>query len=187
MLKYTVSSLNNTLMSDSQHNTQPYRFSADLQQLSEDGVVIIKLGFFWHSLRGLWEFWRYTRLIANSSVEAKDQGLHSSEYFIYDAGHAGLIQYWRSFADLEAWACKDPTHTAWWKEIEKENKWAHLSIYHEVFVIPKTGIETVYNLHPSIKNFPGLGHFLPHLSPTEYRARKRFLKPRGERKEEVSS
>jgi hypothetical protein len=162
---------------------EPYRFSADLTKLEHDSFLIIKLGFYWHTWRGMWDFWRYTRLIAKSTSGASEWGLYETEYFLYDAKHAGLIQYWRSFDDLEAWACKNPEHTRWWKEVESENKWRHLSIYHEVYLIDRSQVETVYNLggkNPKQKHpLPGMASFLPSKEPTHPRARKRFVASQG--------
>ncbi|MDJ0626190.1 MAG: DUF4188 domain-containing protein [Candidatus Caenarcaniphilales bacterium] len=155
----------------------PYRFSADLNKVEGENFVIIKLGFFWHTLKGFIEFFRYSRLINKSAEKNFDKGLLKMENFIYSHKHAGLIQYWRSFEDLEHWSrnCKD--HLSWWKEIETNDQWRNLSFYHEVFIVNKSNVETIYNLNHSIKEneYPGLSGFLPHLTNAKYRARERFL------------
>gem|GEM_PF-3239946 len=156
---------------------QPYRFSADLSQLADSDMVIIKLGFFWHSLWGIWEFFRITKMIEESLEEAKDYGLLHTEFFLYSSKQAGLIQHWRSYEDLENWSNHNAKHSSWWKQSEtKKLFWNHLSIYHEVYLVSKEKIETVYNLHPAQKDYPSLANHLPHLTPTKYKARDRFLK-----------
>ncbi len=156
---------------------KPYRFSADLSQIEGDHFVMIKLGFYWYSLRGIWEFWRYAKLIFDSTKRAEKEGLLKSEYFLYSQNHAGFIQYWSSFKALEQWAAKNKDHSDWWKEMESQNKWKDFGMYHEVYVLDKNKVETVYNIDPKTKKteFPGLGAFLPHLAPTKYRARDRFI------------
>ncbi len=172
-------------MNDSPKQELPFdRFSADLSGLETDKIAIIKLGFFWHSIKGFFDFLRYTKQIENSTKSAENEWkLHKTEYFLFSANHAGLIQYWESFAHLEAWATKSREHLAWWKEMESGSEsWKDLSIYHEVYLVEPSSIETVYNLNKNIpkSEYPGLSAFLPLLSPTEYRARKRFLKnPQG--------
>lgn len=157
---------------------QPYRFSADLDKLDENKFVVIKLGFFWHSLKGMWEFWRYNQLVQASTKRGIEIGLYHTEYFLYSQNHAGFIQYWRSFKDLENWSRRSPEHLAWWREMEQSNKWKDMSAYHEVFLVEKAAVETIYNLPHSMKpkDYPGLAHFLPHLTNASYRARERFLK-----------
>ena len=129
----------------------------------------------------MYEFWRYTRLIQNSEKDALKQGLLASEYFLYSSEHAGLIQYWSSFKELESWSLGNKDHKSWWGEVEKTNKWNNLNIYHEVFVVPKENIETIYNLSPKRKEkkekLPALASVLPHNTSPEKRARKRFLSP----------
>jgi len=98
---------------------------------------------------------------------------------LYSSNHAGLIQYWKSFPDLESWSLKSKEHKSWWKEIESSNKWNNLNIYHEVFIIPKEKIETIYNLSVDKKDkkseLPGLAGFLKHNTDPQMRARRRFL------------
>jgi len=127
---------------------------------------------------GMWEFWRYNNLIQKSTKNGSEIGLYHTEYFLYSQNHAGFIQYWKSFEHLENWSRKHPDHIGWWKEMESKNKWKHMSAYHEVFIVDKADVETIYNLPPAMKQseYPGLSQFLPHLSNAKYRARERFLK-----------
>jgi hypothetical protein len=157
---------------------KPYRFSADADKLPGKNFCMVKLGFFFNSLKGIWEFWRYSNLIKKSAKKGTQNGLLHTEVFLYSNNHAGLIQYWESFEKLEAWALGDSEHKKWWKEMEKENKWKDMIVYHEAFIIDKAKVETIYNLAPNHPKdqYPGMAAFLPHLSPAEYRARKRFLK-----------
>jgi Domain of unknown function (DUF4188) len=152
---------------------KPYRFSADLSKLEGENLLLVKLGFYWHSLKGFCEFLHYLFLIKKANKKAK--GLYKTEYFLYSQNHAGFLQYWLSFQELEEWACKGSEHTSWWKEMETQNKWKDMSAYHEVYIVDKNKIETIYNLPQNFKyEWPGLGSFLPHISPAYHRARDRF-------------
>lgn len=154
------------------------RLAADLAALESDDLVIIKLGFFWHDIIGVWEFFRYTRLIQKACAKGQIDGLYSTEYFLYSQNHAGFIQYWRSFADLENWSRKSTTHTDWWRDLEKRGGLKHMSMYHEVYIVDRNNIETIYNLphKMSKEDMPGLLNFLPQVDNPNYRARERFLK-----------
>ncbi len=157
---------------------EPYRFSIDLNQLESQKFAIVKLGFFWNNLRGIWEFWRYSELIKKQAGNWADSGLLHTEFFLYSGKHAGLMQYWRSFEDLEKWACKHEDHVNWWKEMEAQNKWEHMSMYHEVYLVDKCDVEAIYNFPKGFKkeDFPSMASFLPHTTPAKFRARERFLK-----------
>ncbi|HEY9886358.1 MAG TPA: phenylacetaldoxime dehydratase family protein [Vampirovibrionales bacterium] len=166
---------------------KPWRVSADLNKYEGDEIVVIKLGFFWHSIRGFFEMLSYSRLIHKSNKEAKSWGLLKSDEFLYSYKHSGILQYWSSYKSLEDWSRKNKEHLDWWKEMEAKNKWKHMSVYHEVYVVPKEAVETVYNLphNMNIEERPGLLGVLPATENPEYRARNRFLKcPHSATKEE---
>ena len=89
---------------------------------------------------------RLKRAIERSAREAKDSnaGLLQSDLFRIAWNHFGLIQYWRSFQDLEAWSHKAP-HADWWREAaERLRTKGDLGIYHETFLVPAESIESIY-------------------------------------------
>ena len=45
---------------------------------------------------------------------AEGAGLLNSESFAIALNHFGVLQYWRSFDDLEAWVHRPP-HSEWWR------------------------------------------------------------------------
>jgi hypothetical protein len=157
---------------------KPYRFAADLEQVEGESFVLVKLGFYWHSWRGLWEFWKYADLIKKTTHKDKSIGLYKTEYFLYSQNHAGFLQYWKSYEDLENWSRKNANHLKWWKEMEGKNLWQWLSAYHEVYLINKDSVETIYNLRHKepTDGWPGMAEFLPHNLNAKYRARERFIK-----------
>jgi len=70
-----------------------------------------------------------------------------------------LIQYWRSFEDLEAYA-HGKTHSAAWKSFNQKIKDdGSVGIYHETYIIEKGGSEAIYNNMPKF----GLSKAFSHM------------------------
>jgi hypothetical protein len=60
------------------------------------------------------------------------------------AGKFGLLQYWRSFSDLEAWSHRPP-HSDWWRgAVERMRTRGDFGIYHETYLVPRDRIESIY-------------------------------------------
>lgn len=86
------------------------------------------------------------RTIDRSAKEAiaAGAGLFHSERFAFGPRHFGVLQYWRSFDDLEQWSHRPP-HSEWWREaVERMRRKGDFGIYHEVFVVPRAAIESIY-------------------------------------------
>ena len=59
-------------------------------------------------------------------------------------GHFGVLQYWRSFDDLDAWSHRPP-HSEWWREaVERMRTKGDFGVYHETFLVPRDRIESIY-------------------------------------------
>jgi hypothetical protein len=89
---------------------------------------------------------RLGRAIARASAEAvaAGAGLLASERFAIDSGHFGVLQYWRSYAELEAWSHRAP-HSDWWRQAaERMRTKGDFGIYHETFLVPRDRIESIY-------------------------------------------
>ncbi|MFC0237174.1 DUF4188 domain-containing protein [Fictibacillus phosphorivorans] len=83
-----------------------------------------------------------------------------------------LIQYWRSFDQLEAYA-HGKTHLVAWKEFNKNiGNDGSVGIFHESYKIVNRGAEAIYNNMPSI----GLGkaYSLADVSKESQSARERM-------------
>lgn len=83
-----------------------------------------------------------------------------------------LIQYWRSFDQLEAYA-HGKTHLVAWKEFNKNiGNDGSVGIFHESYKIVNRGAEAIYNNMPSI----GLGkaYSLAAVSKESQSARERM-------------
>ena len=113
---------------------------------STSELCLLRLGF---QVRK-WTALPYARSLAKaidrSAAEALAQGagLFHSERFAFGLRHFGVLQYWRSFNDLEQWSHRPP-HSEWWRgAVERMRTKADFGIYHETFVVPRTSVETIY-------------------------------------------
>ncbi|MDB5350762.1 MAG: hypothetical protein JWN86_2009 [Planctomycetota bacterium] len=97
-----------------------------------------------------WTAWpfvsRLGKAIDRSASEAiaADAGLFHSERFAFNLRHFGVLQYWRSFDDLEQWV-RRPPHSEWWRQATERGRTKRdIGVYHEVFLVPRTAIESIY-------------------------------------------
>ena len=74
-------------------------------------------------------------------------GFRNTEFLLSWRG-VTLIQYWRSFEDLEAYA-QGKTHSVAWKNFNQKIKDdGSVGIYHETYIIEKGASEAIYNNMP---------------------------------------
>jgi hypothetical protein len=86
------------------------------------------------------------RAIDRSAKEAiaANAGLLHSERFAFNMRHFGVLQYWRSYDELEQWV-RRPPHSEWWRQaIDRERTKGDLGVYHETFLVPRSAIESIY-------------------------------------------
>ena len=103
------------------------------------GLVVRKLGAFPFARR-------MGRSIEASATEAigSKAGLLHSERIILDWKHFGFLQYWSSFEALEDWSHRAP-HSSWWREaLDRMRLKGDFGIYHETYLAPRAGIESIY-------------------------------------------
>ncbi len=113
---------------------------------SSPELCVIRLGF---QVRR-WTALPYVRTLAKAIDRAAGEaisanvGLYRSERFAFGLRHFGVLQYWRSFDDLEQWS-RRPPHSEWWRgAVERMRTKADFGVYHETFVVPRTSVETIY-------------------------------------------
>ena len=109
-------------------------------------LCLIRVGIQIRGLRALLYAARLGRAIDRSTAEAiaTGAGLLHSDRFRIGRGHFGVLQYWRSFDDLEAWS-RRPPHSEWWRgAVERMRTRGDLGVYHETFVVPRDRIEAIY-------------------------------------------
>ena len=105
-------------------------------------LVIIYLGMRVNALAGIRTLFGFGPRIAKS-VGAQPEGLllHETFLFSFFPPHAGIRQYWRDFASLEAWARSEP-HRAWWQQFFRDS--GGTGFWHEAYFM-RGGMEAVYD------------------------------------------
>ena len=113
---------------------------------SVEELCLVRVGLMVRKLRALPYAARLVRAIDRSAVEAigSGAGLLSSERFRFGWAHFGVIQYWSSFDALDAWSHRPP-HSDWWRDaLDRMRQRGDLGVYHETFLVPKAGVESIY-------------------------------------------
>ncbi|WP_435021746.1 monooxygenase family protein [Tundrisphaera sp. TA3] len=108
-------------------------------------LCLVRLGLRVRRLRALPFALRIGRAIERSAKEAMagDAGLLSSERFLLGRDHLGVLQYWKDFESLDAWSHRPP-HSDWWREaLGRMRTKGDFGIYHETYLVPRSGIEAI--------------------------------------------
>jgi hypothetical protein len=84
-----------------------------------------------------------------------ESGFLGSETMLRDLRTGCLLQYWRDFESLEAYACdRDQSHWPAWTAFNKAvGSDGTVGIFHETYVVPAGAYETIYANMPPV----GLG------------------------------
>jgi hypothetical protein len=116
------------------------RVTVDLRHYPD--LVMILLGMRVNSVAGLRTLLGFGPRISNAAKEMPD-GLLSHETFLWSLfpPHAGIRQYWRDFASLEAWARSAP-HREWWKKFLRNP--GGTGFWHETYFM-RGGVEAVFD------------------------------------------
>ena len=113
-------------------------------------LVVIYLGMRVNRLTGLKTLLGFGSKISNS-VAQRPEGLLLHENLIFSLFplHAGMRQYWKDFASLEAWARSEP-HREWWKGFLRDS--GGTGFWHETYFI-RGGFEAIYDDVPKPLGF----------------------------------
>ncbi|HSL00963.1 MAG TPA: DUF4188 domain-containing protein [Rubrobacteraceae bacterium] len=116
--------------------------------------------------------------------EHPEKGFLGAEFFLYRWGPA-ILQYWRSFEDLERFARnpEDPHLPAWQRFNRTVGSDGSVGIWHETYIVEKANYEAIYSNMPPF----GLAKATEHVRAVGGRetARRRLL--RGENEPAVPS
>jgi hypothetical protein len=107
-------------------------------------------------------------------VARPDKGL-----LAYEGGVTTMVQYWRSFEQLEAFANdkKDPHLDVWrnyWRRVGQSNR---TGIWHETYLVKAGNYESVYCNTP-LRGLGKAGRLIPASESSSARARLRGLSDR---------
>lgn len=109
-------------------------------------LCLVRLGFQARRWAALPYARRIAKAIDRSASEAisAGAGLLHSERFAFGPRHFGVLQYWRSFADLEQWSHRPP-HSEWWRgAVERMRTKGDFGVYHETYLVPRSAVESIY-------------------------------------------
>ena len=119
---------------------------------SVDELCLIRLGLMVLKPSG-WPFlFKMGRAIKASTnqPEAVSGGLLHSERMFVSLRHVVILQYWASFDQMEAWSHAEP-HAEWWRGANARMRTkGDFAIYHESYVVPRAGIESIYLNSPKV-------------------------------------
>jgi hypothetical protein len=129
----------------------PGRFTADLGDRAE--VVVFIIGM---RINRLWQFWKWLPVFAAMPTMVNELCADPSLGLLarpttYTSGRVFLlVQYWRSFDDLERFArAPQGTHLTAWREFNRRIRDnGAVGIFHETYRVPATAVETVYGNMP---------------------------------------
>ena len=113
-----------------------------------------------------------------------EKGFLGAEFFLYWRGPA-ILQYWRSFEDLERFARnpEDPHMPAWQRFNRSVGSDGSVGIWHETYIVERANYEVIYSNMPAF----GLAKATEHVRAVGGRetARRRLM--RGENEPAVPS
>ena len=86
---------------------------------------------------------------AKGAVQTPEKGFLGGEFFFYGRGPA-LLQYWRSFEDLEKFArnSDDPHMPAWQRFNRTVGRDGSVGIFHETYIVGRGNYEAIYSNMP---------------------------------------
>lgn len=126
-------------------------------EIEGDFVVFLigmRINKFWKPWKWMPVFFSMPRILRE--LEAKPEaGCLGSNLYLGSPRRPMVVQYWRTFEQLEAFArSRDAKHwPAWVKFNNRIGSNGDVGIWHETYLVPAGGYECVYNNMPSI----GLG------------------------------
>jgi hypothetical protein len=123
------------------------RQSAELENL--DGVVVFLIGM---RANRVWEIWRWMPVLAAMPrmivelMKDPSRGLLARPRTFVSGRVVMLVQYWRSFEDLESYA-RDPQagHLPAWRTFNRRIRDnGSVGIFHETYRVAPEDVETIY-------------------------------------------
>jgi len=119
----------------------------------DDDVVVFLIGMrinkFW-KLRNWWFVFTAMPKMLKELRANPDSGFLGAHTVLYSLRMPAIVQYWRSFEDLERYArAKDAEHFPAWVDFNKRiGSRGDVGIWHETYRVPAGRYEVVYNNMP---------------------------------------
>jgi hypothetical protein len=123
-----------------------------------DALVVFLIGMRINHFHKFGKWWPVTRAMPRMLAELRadpSSGFLGSEYLLGGLRTLTVLQYWRDFDSLEAYArSTDREHWPAWVAFNKAiGSEGTVGIFHETYVVPRGGTETIYVNMPAF----GLG------------------------------
>jgi hypothetical protein len=126
---------------------QPGRYTAEI----EGDFVVFVIGMRFNKLWKVWRWWSVFTAMPKMLAELQrhpELGLMSTR-FARSGRTITLIQYWRSFEQLETFARAPEPHFAAWRRFNTEiGASGDVGIYHETFRVHAGDHESIYSNMP---------------------------------------
>jgi hypothetical protein len=140
----------------------PGRYTAQ----NDEPFVVFLIGFRVNRWLALRKWMRVAAAMPPMIAELRRNpalGLLHAQYFVYWRG-VGVIQYWRSFEQLHAYAhARDAAHLPAWAEFNRRiGGNGVVGIWHETYTVSPGQYESIYANMPRF----GLGSAVPHVPVT---------------------
>jgi hypothetical protein len=132
----------------------PKRVTADIDGDFVVFLIGMRINRFWKVWKWIPVFFAMPRMLRELE-QRPEAGLLGAKLYLGGLRTPTVIQYWRSFDQLEAYARnKDNEHWPAWVEFNKEvGSNGDVGIWHETYLVPAGAYDCVYNNLPPI----GLG------------------------------
>jgi hypothetical protein len=119
----------------------------------EGDFVVFLIGM---RINKFWKVWKWLPVFVAMPRMLRELEKRPDSGFLGASGYAGgprrpmIVQYWRSFEDLETYArSKDAAHwPAWVKFNKRVGSTGDVGIWHETYLVPAGRYECVYNNVP---------------------------------------
>lgn len=150
----------------------PGRFTAQI-----DGpFVVIRLGIRVNRLFLFWKWLPTLRMLApvlKTLLHSPAPGLLESFSIFYLSAGRGIVQYWRSFDELEAFAQSDesPYLELWRRYYRSPGVDGSVGLWYEAFLVERNRYESVYDNMP-IAGLAVASHHLPAVGRRETARRR---------------
>ncbi len=125
------------------------RVTADIEGPFVVFLIGMRINKFWKAWKWLPTFFAMPRMLRELEQRPESGFLGASQYF-GSPRRPMLVQFWRSFEHLEAYARnRDAVHWPAWVDFNKRvGSSGDVGIWHETYLVPSGGYECVYNNMP---------------------------------------